>query len=386
VLSDGTFVIDAVAHCFNLTDENFAHRGHAQAVTDMIYGVISAAPSGYAITEDAVKRDWGIEDTAAMLFHESATDVAIYHPTPIMAYKDGLSAFYKGVEGIKQWPNRFIGTWASVDPLQGKAAFDLLDEQTAALKDAGHTPYGLKLYPTSWRGEVVDSWRMDDPKIAFPLFERAAELGIKTIGVHKAIPLGPAPTGASFHPGDVEGAAEHFPELNFEIVHGGSAFCEETAWLLGRYPNIYVNMESLNIILAGNPRTFAQIMLGLMHVGGDPVLDRLFWATGTMQYHPRPCLEMFEEFTFPEDLLGNYGLFGKISQITPEGRAKILGLNVANYRGWDVKELAKNIEGDEFDSDDHDVTPYSTTSVADQLVSSNGNAGASQATAPVPAA
>jgi uncharacterized protein len=102
------------------------------------------------------------------------------------------------------------------------------------------------------------------------------------------------------------------------------------------------------------------------------VLDRLFWATGTMQYPPRPCLELFETFEFPEDLLGNYGLFGRISQITPEGRAKILGLNVAKYRGWDVKELAKSIEGDEFSADGGHAAPYSTTTVADKLVSANG--------------
>jgi predicted TIM-barrel fold metal-dependent hydrolase len=383
MLKDGTFVIDAVAHSFNLTPENFAHQHHAQAVTDMIYGVVSVAPDGYALTEDAVKRDWQVDDMAAMLFNESDTDVAIYHPTPIFAYKDGLSAFYKGVEALRQWPNRIIGCWVSVDPLQGKAAFDMLEEQTAALRDVGAEPYGVKLYPTSWRGEVVDSWRMDDPKIAFPLFERAAELGMKTIGVHKAIPLGPAPTGPSFHPGDVEGAAEHFPELNFEIVHGGSAFCEETAWLLGRYPNIYINMESLNIILANQPRTFARIVLGLMHVGGDPVLDRMFWATGTMQYHPRPCLEAFENFEFPEEIIDDYGLFGRISQITAEGRAKILGKNVAAYRGWDIEQLKQNITGDEFSGHNGATAPYSTTSVSDKVVASNGG---TAAPAPIPAA
>ena len=383
MLKDGTFVIDAVAHGFNLTSENFAHQHHAQAVTDMIYGVVSVAPAGYALTEDAVKRDWQVDDMAAMLFHESDTDVAIYHPTPIFAYKDGLSAFYKGVEAMKRWPKRVIGCWVSIDPLQGDAAFAMLEEQTAALKDIGVEPYGLKLYPTSWRGEVVDSWRMDDPKIAFPLFERAAELGIRTIGVHKAIPLGPAPTGASFHPGDVEGAAEHFPELNFEIVHGGSAFCEETAWLLGRYPNIYINMESLNIILANQPKTFARIVLGLMHVGGDPVLDRMFWATGTMQYHPRPCLEAFENFEFPEEIIDDYGQFGRISQITAEGRAKILGKNVAAYRGWDIEALKQGISGDEFSGHDVPVAPYSTTTVADKVVSSNG---AAAAPAPIPVA
>jgi hypothetical protein len=105
-----------------------------------------------------------------------------------------------------------------------------------------------------------------------------------------------------------------------------------------------------------------------------------------MQYHPRPCLEMFEDFTFPEDLLGNYGLFGKISQITPEGRAKILGLNVAAYRGWNVDELAQKIEGDEFSSGDHEMTAYSTTSVADSLVSGNGGAPSAGVPAAIPAA
>jgi hypothetical protein len=112
----------------------------------------------------------------------------------------------------------------------------------------------------------------------------------------------------------------------------------------------------------------------------------MFWATGTMQYHPRPCLQMFEEFTFPEDLLSNYGLFGKISQITAEGRAKILGKNVAAYRGWDIGELAAKIEGDEFASSDHEMTAYSTTTVADKLVSSNGNQAGAEAPAPIPAA
>jgi len=27
-----------------------------------------------------------------------------------------------------------------------------------------------------------------------------------------------------------------FPELNFEIVHGGMAFLEETAWQIARFP------------------------------------------------------------------------------------------------------------------------------------------------------
>lgn len=79
----------------------------------------------------------------------------------------------------------------------------------------------------------------------------------------------------------------------------------------------------------------------------------------------------------------DYGLFGRISQITAEGRAKILGENVAAYRGWDIEQLKQNIAGDEFSGHDGAVTPYSTTSVSDRVVSSNGGVAAPT---PVPAA
>jgi hypothetical protein len=36
LLSDRTFVIDAVAHAFNLTKGNFAHRDHAGAVMEPV--------------------------------------------------------------------------------------------------------------------------------------------------------------------------------------------------------------------------------------------------------------------------------------------------------------------------------------------------------------
>jgi hypothetical protein len=38
---------------------------------------------------------------------------------------------------------------------------------------------------------------MDDPKVAFPIYEKAQELGIDLIGVHKGVPLGPQPIEAT---------------------------------------------------------------------------------------------------------------------------------------------------------------------------------------------
>jgi predicted TIM-barrel fold metal-dependent hydrolase len=367
-VQNGKFVIDTVIHAFNLSEENFAHPRYASAINELILGVTGIVPPGYGLDRDAVIRDWPIEDAANMVFRESHTDVAVYHPVPIFAYKDGQSAFPKGVEAIKRWPDRFIGMYVSLDPLREGDAIAELNRQVDEVEAAGQKPLGLKLYPTSWRGEVIDSWRMDDPKIAYPLFEAAAARGITTMAVHKAIPLGPAPTSPAFHPGDVEAAADAYPELNFEIVHGGSAFIEETAWLLGRFPNIYVNLETLTIILASRPRMFAHAVLGLCHVGGAPVLDRLFWSSGAMQFHPRLCLEAFEQFEFPEDLLSEYGLFDGIPQLTEDHKANILGGNFARLNGLDIEAMQSAIKSDEFAADHGEATPYSTTTIADRVL------------------
>jgi hypothetical protein len=207
---------------------------------------------------------------------------------------------------------------------------------------------GLKLYPASWQEKGVETYAMNDPKIAFPVFELAAELGLRHIAVHKALPIGPIEYRGAFSPVDFEGAAANFPEIDFELVHGGLAFVEETAWLMGKFPNIYINLENTNIVIARRPRTFARILLGLMHVGGNAVLDRLEWGTGSFQFHPRPCIEAFLEFEFPEDLLDEAGLFQPLRQITMDNKRDILGRTFAGRHGIDIDAVKAATVGDRF--------------------------------------
>lgn len=35
----------------------------------------------------------------------------------------------------------------------------------------------------------TEGWLMDDPEVAFPVFERAQELGIKVVAIHEATPV-----------------------------------------------------------------------------------------------------------------------------------------------------------------------------------------------------
>lgn len=341
----GLFVLDAVAHAYNQLPENWEDPSLGLAMVELAYHLAADPPDPqYAMTREEYLVDWRVEDMANLLFRESNTDVAIYHPLAIASFKDGYSSLAKAREAIEKYPNRFIGSYACVDPLKGAEALSSMEAQVKELD-----PLGLKLYPTSWDGKGPVSWRMDDPKLIYPLYEKASELGLRHVAVHKAVPIGPFAVGEAYNPNDIENAATDFPHLSFEIVHGGLAFMEETAWLLARFPNIYINMEIQNIIVERRPRTFAEILLGLCRIGGNDMLDRLFWGSGGTLHHPRPGLEAFVDFEIPEDMLAGSGLFKPIRQLTHEDKANMLAGTFAKLHGLDLAKLKAGIAGDEFE-------------------------------------
>ncbi|AWK76260.1 hypothetical protein CBI38_32850 (plasmid) [Rhodococcus oxybenzonivorans] len=362
------FIIDAVAHPYNHSPENYRDPEPAAMICEMAFGFNAGSPNPECVVpHDTYISDWSVEDTANVLFRESPNDLAVVHTLPFGGwFKDRYCSVEKSLEAVQRWPNR-MRAYASVDPLQGKAALDELDRQVELLN-----PTGLKLYPTSWDIDAQRQipFKMDDPKFAFPLYERAMELGIKVVAVHKSLPTGPLIDGDTSAVGDLEGAAGTFPDLAFEIVHGGLAFTEETAWLLGRFPNVYVNMEILNFVLERRPRMFSKILLGLMKVGGTAIYDRFIWATGCVVAHPRPGIEAFCEYLIPEDLLEEGGLFAPIEQISDDHKRNIFAGNWARLHGLDIEATKKAIADDEFSRarrEDPNPQPWSTTSKWTQI-------------------
>lgn len=366
---DEPFIIDAVAHPYNFREDNYGDspfaRVAASATAELAWALVGAPPDPqYALPRGAYLSDWSVDDTAAMLFGESTTDVAICHHLPIYAFKDGLVSIEKTAEAREKYPNRFIGAYAGVDPLHGPDALTSLERQVEMFD-----PIGVKMYPTSWSNDTVRNWKMDDPKVAYPILEKASELGIKAAAIHKAIPIGPVPVEDAYGSRDVENAATHFPDMNFEIVHGGLSFVEETAWLMSRYQNVWINLEIWHIVLLRRPRVFAKLLLDLINVGGPPVLDRLMWGTGTVLHHPRPSIEAFLKFEFPQDLLDEAGFLGPTPQITMENKVNILGRNYARMHGLDIDALRQGIGTDQFSRAAGEALPdpYTTGSKAGEI-------------------
>lgn len=348
----GTFVIDAVTHAYNLDPSNYRAGRYAESLAQLIWGLhsgLSADPHRVVKAEGFLK-NWSVQELAHILFVESCIDVAVHHVLPLQTlYTDGLCSYEKTLEIKKRYPDRFL-VYAGVDPLRGTAALDDLEKQAEELK-----PVGLKLYPAAWLGDSFrhTGWRMDDPSIAFPLFERARKLGIKNIAVHKGLPMGAVPL-EPYKVDDIGGAADAFPDLNFEIVHGGMAFLDETGMQLSLFPNVYVNLEVTGALIVKRERWFAESLAALLKWAGPA---KIMWGSGTVFSHPQPALHKFwEEFQLPEDLVSVAGM-----QVTPEVKRMILGENYARYAGVDIEAAKKRISNDTFSKarEKGDFTPYS---------------------------
>lgn len=263
------------------------------------------------------------------------------HSLPIYdAFHDGLVSIEKGAELKRRWPDRIIW-YAAVDVLQGEKALDAMEYQ---VKELGAD--GIKLYPAQYYRGRTRGWRMDDYVLAFPVFEFAQELGVKNVAIHKALPLGPVDDNP-YNVDDIGGAAQAFPDLNFQIVHGGLMFVERTQMLLANHPNVYATLEATTLVAVFDPPRFAHTMDAFLQVAPDKVI----YSSAGMVSHPSYVLEALDKYE------------GNLVPVTDEMRNDIMGGTLARLHGIDVEERRKKIADDEFSREKREKglrEPYST--------------------------
>lgn len=320
---DGIPVINAVVHPYDLSLDNVASDVGA-IVREGFYQLHSHwNPASLQAPRRWFQADQSVDVLAGTLFLESDVDLAVYHTLRMDSlFHDGLCGHAKNLQLQHQWPQRFFA-YVGIDPTLGlQRSLDDLDRQVAELPSA----VGLKLYPD--QVNPYRTYRMDDPTLCFPIYERARSLGLRVVAVHKALPNGPVPL-APYRIDDVEGAAMAFPHLNFEIVHAGMAFVEETAYALARFPNVFANLEVTTLLLHKAPRLF-QETLALMLFWGGP--SKIIWADGANFAHPSGMLKLFWDLTFDDDIQHKY----ELPPLDRELKRRILGQNYADMIGLDL--------------------------------------------------
>ena len=340
---EDVFVLDSTVHGYNTREDNFAdgpwkQRVAAQLADTLWAGHVSVVPGGdrrWLLSRERFRNGADPELLAHALFAESDTDVCVYHGVPMYGvFRDGGSPFAVGQAMRERWPDR-VALYGPVSPWQP----DALERVEQLITE--DRVVGIKMYPMDIVDGEIHSYRLDDPEIAFPILERIEQLGCRLVATHKALPQGQVPS-EPFAPWDVAGAASAFPGITFEIVHGGIAFLEETAWQVQRFPNVAVNLENApSMLMARQPARFAHLLGTLMFWGGA---DRIFWSSGATGRHPQPFLEMFWRFEIPERMREEYGY----PELTRELKEAILGRNHAALLGWDVDALRRRLAADEF--------------------------------------
>ena len=188
---EDVFVIDSTVHGYNFRADNFVpgpykERVAAQLTETLWGGHVGNVPFGdkrYVLSRERFENGHNPDLLGRALFAESDTDMCIYHGVPLYGiYQDGGSALWVGQAMRERWPDR-VALYGPVSPWQPDA-LDVVEEKVV----------GIKMYPMDIVNGEVNSYRLDDPEIAFPILERIQQLGGKIVATHKAVPQGQVPS------------------------------------------------------------------------------------------------------------------------------------------------------------------------------------------------
>jgi len=325
VIGNDAIVFDGVAHVFNFERKNALGPAGEMFINHLYAFHNVLTPEGQPLLPpEEFLRQWTVDDIDEMVYRNSTTDMLVAMPLPLTdLFRDGLSPWEECAELARRNPDRTV-FWGSVNPLEGRHALDLMERQVGEFGAKA-----FKFYNIRYDFGQPFPWRMDDPRVAFPVFEKAQELGVNLIGVHKGLPLGPQPIEHT-QTWDMDGAAANFPDINFVIFHVGLPFIDETCWQLIRHPNLYASIAATINLVARAPRQFAELMGKLLFWASE---DKIVYGSEAPIFQPQWALDAFWNFELPQDLVEGYGY----PQLTEQAKRKILGENLLRLHGMDVE-------------------------------------------------
>ncbi|MQY25812.1 amidohydrolase family protein [Nocardia aurantia] len=165
---------------------------------------------------------------------------------------------------VRTRPEVFIG-YASVNPnYRGPKA--AVRELERAITELGL--HGLKLYP------MYQDWSPADPVLAFPIFEKAEELGIPVM-VHQAGSTRIDARMEYARPALLDAAGRHFRDLRLTIAHLGLPWVDEALFMLTKHPNFFAELSYYIATV-----TTEELFRFLIHAQQSFVpLEKLFFGT-----------------------------------------------------------------------------------------------------------
>jgi hypothetical protein len=307
---------------------------------------------------------YGFDDFIRCIFLESDTAVAVLTAQP--ADDEGGHFLTNDEMAIaREVLDRFAGTGrllnhTVVHPTE-PGALDNMERWRDKFHPVGWKVYTMGHLPSvdnlaeGW--EQGTEWMLDDERYGLPFLERARELDVRTICTHKGL-SGMVDNGS---PRDIGPCARMFPDLNFLVYHSGfeGVAAEEGPYTdatahdginrlittarengIGPGGNIYAELGTTWYCMIKRPIEAAHVLGKLLLAMGE---DNVLWGTDGVWYgNTQPVVDAFRAFQIPQAMSEEFGY----PQLTPEIKAKILGLNAARVYNIDTEAARTGFQND----------------------------------------
>ncbi len=207
-------------------------------------------------------------------------------------------------------------------------------------------------------------WWLDDEEHAARMYEMARKTGVRTVCVHKGLPL-PTPMMTNNNLlyggcGDVGRAARQNPDINFIVYHSGfDPKNPDIEYAPGKHElgvnsliqsvidngikpggNVYAELGTTWRYVMRDPNVAAHVVGKLLKYVGP---DNVVWGTDCIWYgSPQDQIQAFRTFQISKEFQEKYGY----PEITPELRAKVFGLNALKPYGLKLKDIQKTFLAD----------------------------------------
>jgi uncharacterized protein len=318
------FVVDSHTHFWDASPANWVsgQEQYAKGWIECFHAYMGLAPA---------ETHWSIEhfqkysedDLMSDLFDKGHVDVAIFQPTYLKEwYTEGFNTTERNGALAEKHPGKFIVN-TRFDPRDGDGGLSELADNVARWGSKG-----VKLYTAEWKGDSR-GWTLKDPE-TYRYLEKAQELGIKNVHVHKGPTIWPLDKDA-FDVSDVDHAATDFPELNFIVEHVGLPRIEDFCFMATQEPNVYAGLAVvIGGLMHARPRFFAKVMGELLFWVGE---DKMTFGSDYGIWEPKWQVEGFVDWDYPEG-----AEFDDYPRLTADGKKKILGLNAAKLYDIEVPQ------------------------------------------------
>jgi hypothetical protein len=349
VLAGDELIFDVQTH---MVDPTGAWRRNAGRYWE---DVLRYFPQGACGERDPVDC-YSAERFIKHVFLDSDTDLAVLSFVPELPERNPLSL--EEAERLRVLVERLDGAQRlflhcmvvpnapAIEPLR------LMEDAVARYPIAAWKTY------TQW-GPEGQGWELDSPKIGIPFIEKARQIGIRNICVHKGLLFSGFPEELG-RCADVGRAARLYPDMRFIIYHSGF----ETAHPEGPFDpdraergvdvlirslldngigpggNVYAELGSTWRFVMRDPTTAAHLLGKLLKFVGE---DNVLWGTDSIWYgSPQDQIQAFRSFQIAGDLVDRHGY----PPLTAERKTKIFGLNGAKVYGVELSQLRRRTETD----------------------------------------